>query len=175
MKNSVHFEPITPALYEVYIKIGTLAYNQHYHHLWPDGETSTYIQNSFTKKVLLKEERNNNTALFLIKINHNFSGILKLTLDKAIATYDKQESLYLDKIYILKEYTGMGIGRKTMEFITNKAKSLDKKVIYLEAMQKGPALGFYKKNSFNIINTTQVPFKNVIEKEKPMYILLKEI
>jgi GNAT superfamily N-acetyltransferase len=171
----VHFEPITPALYESYINIGTLAYNQHYQHLWPNGETSTYIKNSFTQEVLLKEELDKNTALFLIKTNDNFSGILKITMDKAIARYCKQESLYLDKIYILKEHTGMGIGRKTLEFVSEKAKSLDKKVIYLEAMQKGPALGFYQKNGFNIINTTQVPFKNVIEKEKPMYILLKEI
>lgn len=124
---------------------------------------------------MLLEEQDNNTSLFLIKINESYAGILKYTRNKAIDKYDKEASLYIDKIYVQKEFARLGIGRKTIEFIIKKAKELSKKVIYLESMQKGPALAFYLASGFSIINTTKVPFENVIEEEKPMYILLKEL
>ncbi len=87
----------------------------------------------------------------------------------------KDEALYVDKIYIQKEFTGMGIGKITLDFVTDKAKNLEKRLIFLEAMQKGPALPFYLKNDFKIVGRTQIPFKGAIEEEKPMYILIKEL
>ena len=175
MTSTVQFEPLTPDLYDDYIKIGITAYNQHYRHLWTNGETSTYIQNSFTKEVLLKEERDDNTELYLIKSNKIYVGLLKITIHKPIANYKAPESLYIDKIYVLKEYTGLGLGRKTLDFAANLGKKLSKKAIYLEAMQKGPALPFYLAYGFDIIDTTRSPFTNMLEEEKPMYILLKEL
>ncbi len=175
MKSTITFEPLVPSLYHHYINIGTTAYNQNYRHLWPNGDTSTYIQNSFTKEILLKEEQDKNTALYLLKMKDDYVGILKITLDMAIAKLNKLEALYLDKIYIQKEYTGMGIGRETLKFIETKARELSKKAIFLGSMQNGHALSFYLANNFSIIDTSKVPFENVLEEEKPMYILLKEI
>lgn len=171
----VTFEPLLPHYYDDYIRIGTKAYNQHYRHLWPNGETSTYVVNSFTKEVLLQEEEDDNTFLFLIKYNESYVGILKYTLNKALTDFSAAEALYIDKIYIEKEYTGLGIGTKSLHFVTGQAKKHFKKAIYLEAMQKGPALYFYLAKGFQIIDKTQIPFSNAIEEEKPMYVLLKEI
>ncbi|WP_419214158.1 GNAT family N-acetyltransferase [Maribacter sp. X9] len=175
MNGTVLFEPLTPNLYDDYIKIGTIAYNQHYLHLWPNGDTSTYIESSFTKEVLLQEEQDDNTVLYLIKTNKSYVGLLKIILHKSIANYKAIESLYIDKIYIQKEFTGIGLGRKTLEFVTGLSKKLSKKAIYLETMQKGPALPFYLAHGFHIIDMTKVPFANAVEEEKPMYVLLKEI
>jgi len=175
MTQNVHYEPLVPKLYTTYITIGTKAYNQHYKHLWPNGDTATYIQNSFTKEVLSKEEEDTNTELYLIKLKTEYVGILKISLHKELNEYSKKESLFLDKIYILKEFSGKGIGSKSLQFVEDKAKELFKKAIFLEAMQKGLALSFYLANNFTIVGTTKVPFNNVIEEEKPMYLLLKKI
>lgn len=175
MKDVVRFEPLVPELYDKYINVGTKAYNQHYPHLWPNGDTSTYLKNSFTNQVLLKEAQDENTFLYLIKLNSHYAGILKFTRHKSIANYSEAEALYLDKIYIQNEYTGAGIGKKTLEFVILQAKRFNKKVIYLEAMQKGLALPFYLANGFTIIGTTQIPYPNALEEEKPMYVLLREV
>ena len=175
MEIDLQFEPLITELYTTYIEIGTTAYNQHYRHLWPNGDTSTYIENSFTDKVLKQEEKDTNTSLYLIKVKNSYTGILKITFDKAVDKYSALESLYVDKIYIQKEYTGQGIGKKTIEFVINLAKKRLKKVVYLEAMKKGPALPFYIANNFTIVGTTEVPFPNAINEEKPMFMLLREI
>lgn len=175
MKEDVQFEPLEPDFYNTYIEIGTRAYNQHYRHLWPNGDTTTYIQNSFTHEVLLQEEQNLDTALYLIKSGRAFVGILKITLHKEIQEYRNHQALYLDKIYILKEFSGKGIGKECLQFVENIATNLSKKVVFLESMQKGKALPFYLANKFSIVDNTKVPFENVIEEEKPMYLLMKKI
>lgn len=175
MNNALSFQLLSRATHDDYIAVGKRAYDQHYTHLWSNGDTSPYIQHSFTKEVLYQEEADTNTALYLIKVGSEIAGILKITLKKAIEQYSEDEALYVDKIYIQKEFTGLGIGKRTLDFITDTANDLQKKLIFLEAMQKGPALTFYLKNDFKIVGRTQIPFKGAIEEEKPMYILIKEL
>ena len=69
MKNIIHFEPLTPQTYQDYIEVGTMAYDQHYLHLWPNRDSTPYISGSFTMKVLEKEALNKNTLLYVIKLN----------------------------------------------------------------------------------------------------------
>lgn len=83
--------------------------------------------------------------------------------------------MYVDKIYIHNEACGFGIGTKALNFITLRAKELQKSVVWLDTMQKGPALNFYKKNGFIIHGTTKIPFAEAIEKEKPMFIMTKQL
>ncbi|TDT47447.1 acetyltransferase (GNAT) family protein [Maribacter spongiicola] len=175
MENSIQFLLLKPEDYNIYIEIGTKAYNQHYTHLWPDGDTTTYIKNSFTKEVLLHEEKDEDTTLYLIKLNSDYVGILKVTLHKQLQDYSKVDALYLDKIYILNEFSGQGVGSKTLKFVEQIATDHSKKAIFLESMQKGLALPFYLSHSFFIVANTQVPFNNVIEEEKPMYLLRKDV
>ncbi|MFT6797138.1 MAG: GNAT superfamily N-acetyltransferase [Maribacter sp.] len=175
MKDIVHFEPLRTETFYSYIKTGTKAYNQHYMHLWPDGDTAPYIQTSFTIAILKKELMDINTQLFLIHRNKECVGILKLITDAPLEAYAEKEAMYLDKIYITKEASGEGIGTKALQFTLLWAKAAEKKVLWLAAMQKGPALNFYKKNGFSIHSTTEIKFKQAIKAEKPMFIMIKKI
>ena len=175
MKQIVHFEPLTPKTYEEYIEVGAKAYDQHYLHLWPNRNSSPYIFTSFTLEVLKKEEADINTLLYLIKWNGKAVGILKFTLDSSLDSYSKKEALYVDKIYILNEYSGKGIGKKTLRFVQLRARELGKKIIWLDTMQKGPALNFYLKNDFKIYKISQIQLPHVLEAEKDMYIMLKKL
>ncbi|QLG46266.1 GNAT family N-acetyltransferase [Costertonia aggregata] len=175
MKNIIHFEPLTVDNYPTYINVGAKAYNDHYLHLWPNGDSSPYILTSFTQAVLQQEEKDENTILFIIHYGKKPVGILKITLNKPLKNYTAKDSLYIDKIYILKEFTGKGIGKKAIQFLTLRANKLHKTILWLDTMQKGPALKFYLKNGFEIFDKTKIPFENVIEPEKAMYIMVKTI
>lgn len=175
MKDIVHFEPVIDETFDAYIRIGTKAYNQHYLHLWPNADTSPYIKSSFTKAILKKERGDTNTKLFLIKHMGEYVGILKITIDCGLEGYSNKEALYLDKIYITKEASGVGVGTKALKFLQLRAKESKKHVLWLATMQKGPAFNFYKKNGFCIHSSTEIKFKGVIEAEKPMFIMLKKL
>jgi GNAT superfamily N-acetyltransferase len=175
MKHIVHFEPLTPQTYHEYIKVGTRAYDQHYVHLWPNGNSTPYISTSFTIEVLKKEEYDTNTLLYLIKWNGVSVGILKFSINSALGSFSSKEALYVDKIYLLKEHSGKGIGKKTLQFVQLRAKEMGKKIIWLDTMQKGPALNFYLQNGFDIHGKSQVQLPTILEKEKDMYNMIKRL
>jgi len=173
MKDIVHFEPITPAVYQSYIQVGTQAYNQHYLHLWPNGNSTPYIESSFSTAILEMEESNENTILYRILSNQKAVGILKISLNSALDSFSETEALCLDKIYILKEHSGKGIGQKALQFVTLRAKEMNKKIVWLDTMQNGPALNFYIKNGFKIHGESKVQFATVLEDEAMMWVMTK--
>lgn len=175
MNDLIYMEPLSPKMFDKYIQVGTKAYNEHYTHLWANADTSPYVQESFTHAVLKEEHSDANTQFFLIKKHGIYVGIVKLIIDCAIDGYSKKEALYLDKIYIIKEAVGQGIGTKTLEFILLRAKEANKKLVWLATMQKGPALNFYKQHGFYVHSTTEVKFEHVLDEEKPMFIMKKKI
>jgi GNAT superfamily N-acetyltransferase len=87
----------------------------------------------------------------------------------------EKPQVYIDKIYILKEYSGKGIGKKVLQFVALRAKELSKKCIWLDTMQKGPALHFYLKNGFEIHRKNRVHFATVLEEESGMWVMVKEV
>lgn len=175
MKHIVHFEPLHPKTYHDYIAVGTRAYNQHYLHLWPHQDSSPYISSSFTMEVLEKEEQDANTLLYLIKGDSKIVGVLKFTLNAGLDEYTEQDALYVDKIYIQKEYSGKGIGSKTIQFVLLRAAELRKKIVWLDTMQKGAALNFYLKNGFDIHGESEILLPTVLQAEKQMYIMVKKL
>lgn len=175
MTNIIHFEPLTTATYQEYIEVGIKAYNQHYLHLWPNEDSTPYISNSFTLDVLKKEELDKNTLLYIIRQNRKAVGILKFTLNSKLKEFNEKEALYVDKIYIQNEYSGKGIGKKAIQFVLLRAQEVGKKIVWLDTMQKGPALNFYLKNGFEKHSENEVILPTIIEEEKHMYIMIKNL
>lgn len=175
MKDLVHFKPITPEVYASYIDVGIRAYNQHYLHLWPNGNSLPYIESSFTRVVLETEERDDNTILYRILSNRKAIGVLKITLNASLASFSEKEALCLDKIYILNEHSGKGIGKKALRFATLRAKEMQKEIVWLDTMQKGPALDFYIKNGFEIHSESKVSLPTILEEESLMWIMVKKV
>lgn len=175
MQQIIHFEPITPSTYQEFIDVGTKAYNQHYLHLWPNGDSTPYISSSFTLDVLEKEALDKNTLLYIIKQNQKSVGILKFTLNSELKEFNAEEALYVDKIYIQNEYSGKGIGKKVIQFVLLRAQEIEKKIVWLDTMQKGAALHFYLKNGFENFGETEVQLPTVLHEEKQMYIMVKRL
>lgn len=171
----VSFHPLTLETFQTYIQVGTTSYNQHYLHLWEDNDPTPYLESSFTHQVLEKEMKDKNTDLYIIFSGGVPVGILKIVKDSPVDNYTSEETILLEKIYVLKEYSGKGIGKKAMGFVEDYGRKLNKKVLWLDTMKKGPAMQFYLKNGFEIHSEKLLGFHKVLEAEKPMYILIKSL
>lgn len=175
MDVEIEIKPVHLENYLSYVTIGKKAYEQHYLHLWKNRNGEQYVQLSFTKEAVEKQLKNSNTILFMLYATAVPVGVLKLNKDEACLSFSKEQALLVDKIYILNEYSGMGIGKKALHFAIDYAKKRHKKVIWLEAMQEGPAIGFYLKNGFKKEDTIILPFSNLKENQRKMYRMLKEL
>jgi len=159
-----------PVLLDVSIR----SYKEHYIYLWHDGGES-YIRANFNYKKLENEMSDSNSVFFLVKSVQKTVGLLKLNLDKEIRDYTAEESLELERIYLIKEASGKGMGRKAVDFVTEFARQRNKKSIWLKTMDGSVASGFYEKQGFNVIGETYLNHPAIRDEYKKMIIFCKEI
>ncbi len=171
----VSFAPVSPDLMATYINVGKQSYKEHYVHLWPDGDISTYISSSFSKKVVDEERKDPSTLLYVIYKGTVPVGVLKLIPNKALDTLSAQAAFHIQKIYLLNAYSGMGIGVSAIRFVENIARKMGKKILWLDTMQKGKALAFYQKIGFTILKASELHFPNAKPSEKAMWTLIKPL
>ena len=171
----VFLESVTQDLIEVYLETGIKSYEQHYLHLWKNREPSPYISQSFTKSIVELELANDNVENFLVKVNKNVIGIVKIIKNKSLDEYDEKSTLLIQKIYLLQEHSAKGYGHQLLTILEDYARNLGKSLIWLDTMKKGTALSFYLKNGFIIHKESKLKLPNAIEGERPMLILTKTL
>lgn len=171
----VKFEAVASKTCELYCKLGIKAYKEHYLHLWKNNDPSPYIEESFTIDVVSHELKDNSSSLWLIYQGNKAVGILKLIKGAPIAAHNSNETVFLEKIYILNRFSGKGMGSHALGWVEKYCLNSNKHLIWLETMQKGPALNFYLKNGYHVLKEKQLKFDQVLEKQKPMYVLFKKV
>ncbi|GGD56778.1 GNAT family N-acetyltransferase [Muriicola marianensis] len=168
---TIQLEPVIVETLDLYCKIGEQAYRDHYLHLWPDQDPSPYIENSFRARLVQTELVQKNNLHYLVRSGATIIGIAKLVLNKNPKGLIFSDPVFLEKIYLLKEYTGKGYGPKVLSTLHDRARQLGMGYICLSTMQKGRALSFYLKMGYEILREEVLPFENAIPEEKGMYLL----
>ena len=171
----VYLQSVTPEYINTYIETGIQSYKQHYLHLWENEDPTPYLSTSFTPEILEQELADGNAENFLVKVDNTVIGIVKLILDKALDEYDAHSALLIQKIYLLREFSGKGYGQQLIAQIETYAKKLGKTLIWLDTMQKGQAIHFYQKNGFSIYKASELKLPHAVQEERPMWILTKAL
>ncbi|MBT8294344.1 MAG: GNAT family N-acetyltransferase [Eudoraea sp.] len=171
----IKFEAVSNETCQLYCNLGIKAYKEHYLHLWKNNDPTPYIEESFTIEVVRLELKDKSALLWLIYQGNKAVGILKLIKDAPIAPHISKATVFLEKIYILNKYSGTGIGSLALSWVEKYCLNSNKHLLWLETMQKGPALNFYLKNGYEILKEKQLKYEQVLEKQKPMYVLMKKV
>ncbi|MER3317711.1 MAG: GNAT family N-acetyltransferase [Allomuricauda sp.] len=175
LNNTLILIPVTEKNLEKYVDVGVKSYCEHYLHLWENEDPTPYISHGLTAEVVERELKDPNAVNYLINLNEKTVGILKLVKNCGIDEISDTDALKAEKIYLLKEHSGKGIGKQLLEFIEETARGLNKKVVWLDAMQKGKPVHFYQKNGYVIKRESEVVLPNAKPSEKPMWILTKTL
>lgn len=168
---AVSLTSVNAELVETYCRIGIAAYLDHYTQLWKTGDPSPYFDSYYKPEQVLKDIENPNLVHNLIAIQKNPVGILKLDLNRQHNTFYPGNTLFLEKIYIQKAYTGAGLGKALIDQCCEWGQKLNRKGLWLETMFKGPARNFYLKYGFRYLGNTSVPYSEVLPDEKAMWVV----
>ncbi|WP_299257117.1 GNAT family N-acetyltransferase [uncultured Aquimarina sp.] len=160
---------------EALAKVSQQFYPEHYSHIWKNGDTSFYVNLSFTTAAFKKNIESENIIYFLIQKSDKVLGLLKLRKHQELVGYTKTEALQLEKIYLLSEATGLGIGTFALDFTKNLAKELNKKIIWLDVMTTSPALQFYKKLGFKTISYYNLDYSGLKDGYREMQRMILSI
>lgn len=154
-------------------EVALKAYADHYLDLWYDGG-KWYMEKYFSVERLSKEMEDTNASFYIAFYKNSPVGFLKLNIDAALEGFEAQNALELERIYLNKEATAKGIGRKLVELTFTIAKENSKDLVWLKAMDtsEGP-ISFYKKMGFQIAGTHRLKHPLMKEELRGMVIMVK--
>jgi len=175
LRMNLTFEPLISARAPVYCKVGVQSYKEHYLHLWKDGNPSSFLEENLTLEVVEKGLGNPKQFFYLIHFQHSIVGILKLTLDALHEEGVPKKNVLLNKIYLLRAFSGRGIGKHCLHFVEQFSQEHHRKCVWLYTMKKGKATEFYQKHGYRTIGESEVSLPGILEGEKEMWVMSKDL
>jgi ribosomal protein S18 acetylase RimI-like enzyme len=113
-------------------------------------------------RFMLKEMYN--PALLISQINEYAPFYIAETDDQACGFIsalpkEKQDKIYrIEKIYLLKEIRGQGIGKKLINHVEEIARNRGFSILELNVNRNNPATKFYQKEGFKIVKEIDIPY-----------------
>ena len=129
------------------------------------GETNkrenvdTYMQAMFSHDKIRTEINSPNERFFIAFNNSNPVGFTKLRDDRQGRGLDGKKALEIERIYVLKDYQGLKVGKELLDKCKSLAAEENFVVIWLQVWQRNSkAVQFYQKGGFVIYETATFQF-----------------
>jgi ribosomal protein S18 acetylase RimI-like enzyme len=114
-----------------------------------ESDLKQYLDENLSLDTLEKELLNTNSEFYVLVVNGNTIGYLKLNFGEAQTELKNNTSLEIERIYVLQEFHGQNMGQLLYNKALEIATKLSIKEIWLGVWEKNKrAISFYKKNGF---------------------------
>lgn len=108
-----------------------------------------YLENAFSTEKLKAEITDANTSFYFARTGKKIIGYLKLNSSASQTEIQDNNAIEIERIYVLKEFIGKGVGRVLCEKAIEIAKRKKMDYIWLGVWENNlRALNFYQKNGF---------------------------
>lgn len=142
-------------------------------HMNTPSNMKAYLEKAFNIDKLRDELSNSNSAFYFLYADEKLSGYLKLNEYKAQTDIYDPKSLEIERIYVVKECQGKGLGSFLISKAVDIAITRKKSYIWLGVWEKNhKAVLFYKKHGFYV--TGKHPFI-MGEEEQTDFIMRKDL
>lgn len=155
--------------------LGIQSYKEHYLHLWTGEKYAQwYMNRSFSTDSLAAQMKDPAAVFFIVYYNNTPTGFIKLNRDKVLhKSFGK--SLELERIYLLQEASGKGVGLQAMQQLIEFARTEQYKIFWLKSMDSSPAVHFYEKAGFKKQGTERLLFEGLKDELRNMFIMQLEL
>lgn len=157
--------------------VGRASYEPYYPHLWKPGGLDWYMERCFGEAALRADFADPNVAYFLVTApaaDGQPVGFLKLVLQKPLPSGALASALYLEKVYLMPDYFGRGIGQRLIHFAEEKARALGREAIWLMVMKSGPR-HVYERAGFRLVGEMPIDFDLMLEHERGLWVMSKNL
>ncbi|MBN1398172.1 MAG: GNAT family N-acetyltransferase [Bacteroidetes bacterium] len=115
----------------------------------PHGDIKQYLGDNYNEYALRSFFTDQNTVGFIAEVDGELAGYEKTFFDR------KEDRLYVQQLYILHQYQGMGLGRQLMAFAADHALTYNLDRVWLSVMANNtPALLWYQNMGYQIKEKT---------------------
>lgn len=136
-------------------------YKEHYLYLWLPGGAEWYMEEyAYNSQKIAAELNTHNVEYYIASRDDQPIGYMKLVLQACLPGNEALQALEVERIYLFRQTSGKGIGRKLMDLAMDRAKQLNKEIIFLKAMDSGSgAIQFYQSLGYVVSGAVQLSDK----------------
>lgn len=135
-------------------------------HSWKETYTGLLPDEYLDNRIKNIPNKVENTKEYLS--NHKGKYIVALDKDKIVGIMDVTDSMeekykeygHLGALYVLKEYQGLGIGKRLFKMAVEELMNMGYSKMQLECMSGNKTIEFYKKYTGVIVDVIDYPIKN---------------
>ena len=130
-------------------KIGRQTFYETFSESNTEENMKKYLAEGFSIDKLRDELNNENAEFYFAKLDNEVVGYLKLNLGQSQSELKNDNSLEIERIYVLKEFHGKKVGQILYDKAIEIAKQKRVNYVWLGVWEENPrAINFYKKNGF---------------------------
>lgn len=108
-----------------------------------------FLKEAYDKEVLIKELSDSESETYLVYKEEKVIAYLKINTGNAQTEKEYENSLEIQRIYVLNEFKGQHIGSELIELAEKRAKEWNLDYIWLGVWEYNyPAIDFYKSKGF---------------------------
>jgi hypothetical protein len=117
----------------------------------PD-DLADYMQTAFNLEQIGRELDDEKSIFLLAEIDGSLAGYSKMVLDYIEPGVIAERPVELNRLYSRQEFLGKGVGQTLMDACFDRARELDRDVMWLGVWEYNPrAQRFYEKNGFRVV------------------------
>ena len=114
-----------------------------------EEDLCNYLEKAYTIEQLKTELLNQDSEFYFIYDEYDLAGYLKININEAQSETNGEEALEIERIYVLPEFKGKGLGKILIQQAVERAQFHQKTNIWLGVWEHNQAaLAFYKKLGF---------------------------
>lgn len=156
-------------------KICIDAYSLNFHNHWNDGGLGWYLDKECSTERLASDLADKSTKYYFIEYELKVVGFIKIR-NYSITDSPIENSVELEKIYVLPKCKGMGIGKLALNEIIKRNEERGKKNLFLSVIDTNKnATAFYEKLGFKFHSKTTLDMPYFKEELKGMNRMIKEL
>ena len=151
---TVTLKECTPDDLAVLQELSCITFSDTFGHMNTPANMKAYLEKAFNAWKLYEELSNSSSAFYFLYADERLAGYMKLNEYEAQTDIYDPQSLEIERIYLLKEFQGKGLGSFLIKNATDIAVNRNKSYIWLGVWEKNhKAIMFYQKHGFYIAGT----------------------
>ena len=148
-----NIKKVLPTDVDVLMQIARRTFSDTYATLNSKENMNVYLDSRFSREQLSSELMNLDTEYYFAFIDERVIGYLKLNTGPSQTELKNENSLEIERIYVLKGYQGNKIGQKFCELAVLVARRKNIDFVWLGVWEKNlKAIRFYQKMGFFIFD-----------------------
>ena len=113
-----------------------------------------YLDDAFSSTAMHEQLTNPNSTFYFVYLKQELVGYFKLNIGEAQNEVFQEETMELERIYVLPEHIGKGIGERVLQHICEMAKLKKTTFLWLGVWERNEAaIRFYERHGFEKFST----------------------